>query len=36
MEIKSTTVIDGNTQETIVDAVVGIANAGNDLLEIEF
>ena len=34
MDLVGLTVIDGNTKETI-GTVVGIANAGNDLLEIE-
>jgi 16S rRNA processing protein RimM len=34
MDLVGMTVIDGNTQSTI-GTVVGIANAGNDLLEIE-
>jgi ribosomal 30S subunit maturation factor RimM len=34
MDLVGMTVVEGNTQETI-GTVVGIANVGNDLLEIE-
>jgi 16S rRNA processing protein RimM len=34
MDLVGMTVVDGNTQ-AIIGTVIGIANAGNDLLEIE-